>query len=295
VGFGFAKPYAAQFAIIDRLLRAARRGEHALLEAPTGSGKTQALLCASLAWISSQAAQSTAAAPAPPTLAPVADLTTSTATSSSPSTWTPQKRPPSEDAEWPATKRTTTPYREAMAKVENVASITASSTAAAPSTAASSTTTTTSSASSTAISSSTAVSTAPGSSSFAFEVDSDSDDGFEPLLRRQAKGKKRAPSAGQIAATSADVAVPRVRQDLGGATSTSTTTSTSSGGIKEASALPHQVQPLPPSLEGKKLEVGTQSVVAAWPNAATDRAERSGWQGERRSSTARARTRRSSR
>jgi hypothetical protein len=44
------KPYAAQLALMDRLLKAVTSKQHALLESPTGSGKSMALLCSVLAW-----------------------------------------------------------------------------------------------------------------------------------------------------------------------------------------------------------------------------------------------------
>jgi regulator of telomere elongation helicase 1 len=44
------EPYDCQRAFMDGVVRAVQNGEHALLESPTGTGKTVALLCASLAW-----------------------------------------------------------------------------------------------------------------------------------------------------------------------------------------------------------------------------------------------------
>ncbi len=44
------QPYPSQMALMSRMILAMNKREHALLEAPTGSGKTMALLCASLAW-----------------------------------------------------------------------------------------------------------------------------------------------------------------------------------------------------------------------------------------------------
>jgi len=49
--------YAMQLAFMSHLVRALDLGENALLEAPTGSGKTLCLLCASLGWLKAHKAK----------------------------------------------------------------------------------------------------------------------------------------------------------------------------------------------------------------------------------------------
>jgi hypothetical protein len=52
-GFNVAfprEPYGVQKVFINQVVRAIDHQEHALLEAPTGSGKTLSLLCGALAW-----------------------------------------------------------------------------------------------------------------------------------------------------------------------------------------------------------------------------------------------------
>lgn len=44
------KPYGSQMSLICRILQALDGKKNALLESPTGTGKTLALLCASLSW-----------------------------------------------------------------------------------------------------------------------------------------------------------------------------------------------------------------------------------------------------
>ena len=45
------KPYQCQVDYMTRVVRALKNGENALLESPTGTGKTLSLLCGSLAWL----------------------------------------------------------------------------------------------------------------------------------------------------------------------------------------------------------------------------------------------------
>lgn len=44
------QPYGVQLVFMDKLIRTIEGGHNALLEAPTGCGKTLALLCGALAW-----------------------------------------------------------------------------------------------------------------------------------------------------------------------------------------------------------------------------------------------------
>lgn len=51
------RPYPAQLALMARAIKALSSSSHALLESPTGSGKSAALLCAALAWHKQHKAQ----------------------------------------------------------------------------------------------------------------------------------------------------------------------------------------------------------------------------------------------
>ena len=44
------KPYGVQLSFCSKMLQALTSQSNALLEAPTGSGKTLSLLCSALAW-----------------------------------------------------------------------------------------------------------------------------------------------------------------------------------------------------------------------------------------------------
>ena len=51
VAFPFDKPYPAQTQMMSKIIQSLKRKENALLESPTGSGKSLALLCSALAWL----------------------------------------------------------------------------------------------------------------------------------------------------------------------------------------------------------------------------------------------------
>ena len=54
------KPFAPQLALMSKMLTGVQKGENCLLESPTGTGKTLALLCAALAWQKQQKELATA-------------------------------------------------------------------------------------------------------------------------------------------------------------------------------------------------------------------------------------------
>jgi len=49
VAFPFP-PYPSQIDYMEKVIQALQTGQHALLESPTGTGKTLCLLCSTLAW-----------------------------------------------------------------------------------------------------------------------------------------------------------------------------------------------------------------------------------------------------
>lgn len=48
------KPYGCQLSMLNRVVAALNNKQGCLLESPTGTGKTLALLCASLGWLEHQ-------------------------------------------------------------------------------------------------------------------------------------------------------------------------------------------------------------------------------------------------
>nr|AAP06046.1 similar to GenBank Accession Number BC000673 helicase-like protein NHL in Homo sapiens [Schistosoma japonicum] len=48
------QPYDCQLEYMTKVLLSLNQGKHAILESPTGTGKTLCLLCASLAWLDKQ-------------------------------------------------------------------------------------------------------------------------------------------------------------------------------------------------------------------------------------------------
>jgi regulator of telomere elongation helicase 1 len=56
------KPYRSQLVYMEKVIEALQNGSNALLESPTGTGKTMSLLCSVLAWRQAQEAQLGAAA-----------------------------------------------------------------------------------------------------------------------------------------------------------------------------------------------------------------------------------------
>eukprot|EP00727_Mastigamoeba_balamuthi_P005711 m51a1_g176 putative regulator of telomere elongation helicase 1-like (853) ;mRNA; r:584092-587690 len=70
VQFPYASPYPCQLVYMERLIQALQEGKNALLESPTGTGKTLCLLCGTLGWAADQALAFAAASPADATSTP---------------------------------------------------------------------------------------------------------------------------------------------------------------------------------------------------------------------------------
>ena len=51
INFPYEKPYPAQKQMMAKIIAALKNKENALLESPTGSGKSLALLCSVLGWV----------------------------------------------------------------------------------------------------------------------------------------------------------------------------------------------------------------------------------------------------
>ncbi|BFZ04346.1 hypothetical protein BsWGS_07385 [Bradybaena similaris] len=51
------KPYPSQFSMMDKIIKGIQRRQNCLIESPTGSGKSLALLCSALAWQSAEKAK----------------------------------------------------------------------------------------------------------------------------------------------------------------------------------------------------------------------------------------------
>ncbi|XP_013884842.1 Fanconi anemia group J protein homolog [Austrofundulus limnaeus] len=51
------KAYPSQLAMMNSIIRGLNYGQHSLLESPTGSGKSLALLCSTLGWQQAQLAK----------------------------------------------------------------------------------------------------------------------------------------------------------------------------------------------------------------------------------------------
>ncbi|KAM7452675.1 hypothetical protein BLSTO_06587 [Blastocystis sp. subtype 1] len=53
-------PFPSQMSVMTSIVKAFSNNQNALLESPTGTGKTLALLCSSMSWLKSQAAKNEA-------------------------------------------------------------------------------------------------------------------------------------------------------------------------------------------------------------------------------------------